>query len=85
EYTSGPHPALNAFPPTLLEGMGHDIMELYDRLAAVRSKIYSHRFRLGSLERGQEQATITFGALWRPVLAFEAWTRKIDAQTAALW
>ncbi|GJS04613.1 hypothetical protein Tco_0321121 [Tanacetum coccineum] len=28
---------------------------------------------LGSLERGQEQATIIFGSLWRPVLALEAW------------
>ncbi|GKB10363.1 hypothetical protein Tco_0844286, partial [Tanacetum coccineum] len=34
---------------------------------------------------GQEQATITFGALWRPVLALEAWAGHIDAQRAALW
>nr|GEY42457.1 hypothetical protein [Tanacetum cinerariifolium] len=38
-----------------------------------------------SLEQGQEQATITFGALWQPVLALEAWTRQTDALKGALW
>ncbi|GJT12198.1 hypothetical protein Tco_0859240 [Tanacetum coccineum] len=64
---------LDALPPTLLEGMGQDITELYDRLAAVRGEIHSQHFRLVSLELRQEQATITFGALWQPVLALEAW------------
>nr|GEY52754.1 hypothetical protein [Tanacetum cinerariifolium] len=41
--------------------------------------------QLGSLERAQEQATITFGALWRLVLAFEAWTGHKDAHRAAMW
>nr|GEY10652.1 hypothetical protein [Tanacetum cinerariifolium] len=41
--------------------------------------------QLGSLERAQEQATITFGALWRLVLALEAWTGHKDAQRAAMW
>ncbi|GJR11574.1 hypothetical protein Tco_0794226 [Tanacetum coccineum] len=31
---------------------------------AVRDEIHSQRFRLWSLERAQEQATIIFGALW---------------------
>ncbi|GJW98758.1 hypothetical protein Tco_0180566 [Tanacetum coccineum] len=46
-----------------------------------------HRWNpyLGSLERGQEHATITFGALWQPVLALEAWAGQTDAQRAALW
>ncbi|GJU82739.1 hypothetical protein Tco_1285104 [Tanacetum coccineum] len=39
----------------------------------------------GSLERAHEQAIITFGALWRPVLALEAWAGQTDAQRAALW
>ncbi|GJU77885.1 hypothetical protein Tco_1274955 [Tanacetum coccineum] len=64
---------LDAFPPTLLEGHGWDITELFDRSRAVREEIHSQCFRLGSLERAQEQATITFGAMWRPVLALEAW------------
>ncbi|GJX58448.1 hypothetical protein Tco_0289838 [Tanacetum coccineum] len=53
--------------------------------------------RLGGLETGAQwsQATITFvalwttthtsGALWRPVLAIEAWAGQTDAQRAALW
>ncbi|GKB89719.1 hypothetical protein Tco_0961991 [Tanacetum coccineum] len=76
---------LNALPPTLLEGMGWDITKLNDRSAVVRGKIHSQRFRLGSLEREQEQATITFGALWQPVLALEAWAGWTDAQRADLW
>ncbi|GJU84005.1 hypothetical protein Tco_1291551 [Tanacetum coccineum] len=40
-----------------------DIIELYDRSAAAIGEIHSQHFRLGSLKRGQEQATITFGAL----------------------
>ncbi|GJY19238.1 hypothetical protein Tco_0390729 [Tanacetum coccineum] len=39
---------------------------------------------LRSLEQGQEQATITFGALWRPVLALEVWAGHSDAQRADL-
>ncbi|GJW00833.1 hypothetical protein Tco_1556084 [Tanacetum coccineum] len=42
-------------------------------------------FRLGSLERGQEHDTISFGALWRLVLALVAWAGETDAQRAALW
>ncbi|GJT09124.1 hypothetical protein Tco_0843586 [Tanacetum coccineum] len=41
--------------------------------------------QLMSLEQGKEHATITFGALWRPVLALEAWAGHSDAQRAALW
>ncbi|GJT42651.1 hypothetical protein Tco_0951366 [Tanacetum coccineum] len=36
-------------------------------------------------EQGHEHATITFGALWQPFLAFEAWVGWTDAQRAALW
>ncbi|GJS52405.1 uncharacterized protein Tco_0625767 [Tanacetum coccineum] len=32
-----------------------------------------------------EHATITFGALWRPMLALEAWAGHTDAQRAAMW
>ncbi|GKE76356.1 hypothetical protein Tco_1542476 [Tanacetum coccineum] len=39
---------LDALPPTLLEGMGWDITELYDRSATVREEIHSQCFRLGS-------------------------------------
>ncbi|GJW17029.1 hypothetical protein Tco_0024465 [Tanacetum coccineum] len=38
-----------------------------------------------SLEHEQERVTVTFGALWRPVLALESWAGQTDAQRAALW
>ncbi|GKA88694.1 hypothetical protein Tco_0810458 [Tanacetum coccineum] len=38
-----------------------------------------------SLEYEQERVVVTFGAIWRPVLALEAWARQTDAQRAALW
>ncbi|GJX52689.1 hypothetical protein Tco_0281058 [Tanacetum coccineum] len=46
----------------------------------------SHRgigFR--SLEQEQERATMTFSAIWRPILALEAWAGQTDSQMAALW
>ncbi|GJZ20120.1 hypothetical protein Tco_0556710 [Tanacetum coccineum] len=60
---------LDALPPTIFEGYGRDFTRLFMRSEVVRDEIHSQHFRLGSLERGHEQATITFGALWRPVLA----------------
>ncbi|GJS16064.1 hypothetical protein Tco_0410536 [Tanacetum coccineum] len=33
----------------------------------------------------QERATVTFGALWRPVLALEAWAGHVDARRAEMW
>ncbi|GKC99414.1 hypothetical protein Tco_1169689, partial [Tanacetum coccineum] len=50
---------LDALPPTLFEGYGRDFTRLFARLEVVRDEIHSHRFRLGSLERAQEQDTIT--------------------------
>ncbi|GKD96090.1 hypothetical protein Tco_1379987, partial [Tanacetum coccineum] len=76
---------LDALPPTLFEGYGRDFTRLFVRSEAVRNEIHSQYFRLRSLERVQEQATITFGALWRPVLALEAWAGQTDARRAALW
>ncbi|GKA89482.1 hypothetical protein Tco_0811294 [Tanacetum coccineum] len=35
-----------------------------------------------SLELEQERTTMTFGALWRPVLALEAWTGHVDTRMA---
>nr|GEW19017.1 hypothetical protein [Tanacetum cinerariifolium] len=54
---------LDALPPTLFEGYGRDFTRLFTRLETVRDEIHSQYFRLGSLKRRQEQATITFGAL----------------------
>ncbi|GJZ46473.1 hypothetical protein Tco_0594069, partial [Tanacetum coccineum] len=48
----------------LHESIFHDHTHRLDALP-------SNLFR--SLEQEQERATVTFGALWRPVLALEAW------------
>ncbi|GJV47991.1 hypothetical protein Tco_1438203 [Tanacetum coccineum] len=71
---------LDALLPTLIKGFRRDITELLDRSGAVRDEIHSQCFRLRSLKQGQERATITFGAMWKRVLALEAWARQSDAQ-----
>nr|GFA12723.1 hypothetical protein [Tanacetum cinerariifolium] len=40
------------------------------------------RYRFMSLEREQERTVVTFGALWRPVLALEAWAERVDTRLA---
>ncbi|GJV32766.1 hypothetical protein Tco_1393166 [Tanacetum coccineum] len=37
------------------------------------------------LKHEQEKVAMTFGAIWRPVLALESWAGQTDAQRAALW
>ncbi|GJV09631.1 hypothetical protein Tco_1351172 [Tanacetum coccineum] len=76
---------LDALPPTLFEGYDRDLWELYTRSGAVRDEIFSQRYRFRSLEWEQERATVTFNAIWRPVLALEAWAGQTDSQRAALW
>nr|GEY74100.1 hypothetical protein [Tanacetum cinerariifolium] len=46
---------------------------------------FLERYRFRSLEREQERDTMTFSAIWRPVLVLEAWTGQTVAQRAALW
>ncbi|GJT30828.1 hypothetical protein Tco_0911103 [Tanacetum coccineum] len=41
--------------------------------------------KLGSLEYEQERVAVTFGAISRPVLSFEAWAGQTDAQRVAPW
>ncbi|GKB93047.1 hypothetical protein Tco_0979184 [Tanacetum coccineum] len=77
---------LDAMPPTLFAEIDRDMRELYTRSGAVRDEIISQRYRLRSLELEQEQerAVMTFGALWRPVLALEAWAGHVDTQMASM-
>ncbi|GJT47796.1 hypothetical protein Tco_0973953 [Tanacetum coccineum] len=49
---------------------------------AIISVDEDHFWRFRSLEREQERATVTFGALWRPVLALEAWVGHVDTRMA---
>nr|GEW24848.1 hypothetical protein [Tanacetum cinerariifolium] len=77
EHTSGPQ-RLVALPPTFISDIDRDLRELYNRLGVVRDKIFSHRYMFMSLEREQERTAVTFGALWRLVLALEAWPGHVD-------
>nr|GFC46154.1 hypothetical protein [Tanacetum cinerariifolium] len=62
-----------------------DLRELYTRSGAVRDEIFLQRYRFRSLEREQKRAMMTFNAIWRLVLALEAWAGHTDAQREALW
>ncbi|GKF84548.1 hypothetical protein Tco_0249446, partial [Tanacetum coccineum] len=73
DHTQG----LDVLPPTLITDIDRDVRELYTRPRVVRDEIFSQRFR--SLKRGQERVAVTFGALWRPVLALNAWVGQTDA------
>ncbi|GJS83402.1 hypothetical protein Tco_0749943 [Tanacetum coccineum] len=53
--------------------------------AAVKDEIFSQIYQFRSLEHEQERAAVTFGVLWRPLLALESWAGQTDAQRAALW
>ncbi|GJZ47152.1 hypothetical protein Tco_0600984 [Tanacetum coccineum] len=69
----------------LLTEYDRDIGELFTRSEAVRDEIFFQRCRFRSLEYEQERVVVTFGAIWRPVLALESWAGQTDAQRAALW
>ncbi|GJZ68603.1 hypothetical protein Tco_0631843, partial [Tanacetum coccineum] len=76
---------LEELSPALFERYDRDIGELFTRSGAVREEIFSQRYRFRSLEYEQERVAVTFRAIWRPVLALEAWAGQTDAQRAALW
>ncbi|GJT30593.1 hypothetical protein Tco_0910868 [Tanacetum coccineum] len=65
--------------PTATISVDH---KLYTRSGVVRDEIFSQRYRFRSLEREQERTTVTFRALWRLVLALEAWARHVDTRMA---
>ncbi|GJV56582.1 hypothetical protein Tco_1457587 [Tanacetum coccineum] len=73
---------LDALSPTLFADIDRDVRELYTRSRMVRDEIFSQRYRFRSLEREQERTIMTFGALWRPMLALEAWAGRVDTRFA---
>ncbi|GKB06080.1 reverse transcriptase domain-containing protein [Tanacetum coccineum] len=75
---------LEAMPSTLFAEIDRDVRELYTRSGAVWDEIFSQRYRLRSLEQEQERAVMTFGALWRLVLALEAWAEHVDTRMASM-
>ncbi|GKD55615.1 hypothetical protein Tco_1289002 [Tanacetum coccineum] len=54
-------------------------------VGAIKEDIFSQRYRFRSLEYEQERVALTFGAIWRPVLALKGWGGQTDTQRAALW
>ncbi|GKF73534.1 hypothetical protein Tco_0219866, partial [Tanacetum coccineum] len=75
---------LRELSPDLLKRYDRDIMELFTRSGAVRDKIFSLRNGLRSLKHEQERVAVTFGAIWRLLLALESWAGQTDAQREAL-
>ncbi|GJV96972.1 hypothetical protein Tco_1548549 [Tanacetum coccineum] len=73
---------LDVLPPTMFADIDRDVRELYTRSGVVRDEIFLQRYRFRSLEREQERTAVMFGALWRPVLALEAWTGRVDTRLA---
>ncbi|GJR75891.1 hypothetical protein Tco_0088256 [Tanacetum coccineum] len=78
---------LEALPPSLFEGMDEDLRGVgtLGRCAVwmrlfVRSRVLG--LRSGAVK--QERAIVTFGAIWRPVLALESWAGRVDAQRATM-
>ncbi|GJS34246.1 hypothetical protein Tco_0532628 [Tanacetum coccineum] len=85
-------PSLVASPATD-ESEGF-LTKLGTRVEMQEGLIHDHMVRLGelspalfkrSLEHEQERVAVTFGAIWRPVLALESWAGQTDAQRAAIW
>nr|GEW03239.1 hypothetical protein [Tanacetum cinerariifolium] len=57
-----------------------DVRKLYTRSGETRDEIFSQRYRFRSLKHEQERTVVTFKALWRPVLALEAWAGRFDTR-----
>ncbi|GJU20774.1 hypothetical protein Tco_1154116 [Tanacetum coccineum] len=66
--------------PTLFACIDKDVRKLYTRSGVVRDEIFSQRYKFMSLELEQERIAMKFGALWRPVLALEAWPGHVDTR-----
>nr|GEX90651.1 hypothetical protein [Tanacetum cinerariifolium] len=49
---------------------------------AITDEIFSQRYQFRSLEHEHERTAMTFRALWRPMLALEAWTGRRFAARA---
>ncbi|GJY33216.1 hypothetical protein Tco_0417685 [Tanacetum coccineum] len=77
-------PSFVALPATAeTEGF---LTELGARVDMQGGLIRDHtRYRFRSLEHEQERVALTFGAIWRPVLALKSWAGQTDAQREALW
>ncbi|GKA78299.1 hypothetical protein Tco_0784836 [Tanacetum coccineum] len=64
----------------LFERYDRDIRDLFTRSGEVRDEISSQRYQFRSLEHEQERVAVTFGAIWRPVLALDSWAEERHAR-----
>nr|GFA41516.1 hypothetical protein [Tanacetum cinerariifolium] len=71
---------LDAMPPILFAKINKDVRELYTRSGAVKDEIFTHKYRFRSLEHEQDRTFMMFGALWRLVLALDAWAGCVDTR-----
>nr|GEY06073.1 hypothetical protein [Tanacetum cinerariifolium] len=71
---------LGELSPALFERYDRDIGELFTRPGVAKDEIFSKRYKFRSLEHEQERTVVTFGALWRHVLALEAWAGRVDTR-----
>nr|GEV81757.1 hypothetical protein [Tanacetum cinerariifolium] len=67
-------------PPVQTPPSPKDVRELYTRSGEVKDEIFSQRYRFRSLEHKQERTAVTFGALWRLVLALKARAGLVDTR-----
>ncbi|GJR09628.1 hypothetical protein Tco_0792280 [Tanacetum coccineum] len=76
---------LEELSPALFERYDRDIRELFTRSGAVREENFCQMYRFRSLMYEQDRVVVTFGAIWRLVLALKAWAGQTNTQRAALW
>ncbi|GJT41053.1 hypothetical protein Tco_0940918 [Tanacetum coccineum] len=91
EWSSGSLP-ISPAPSTIPSPISSPMIPLTVEMLGGMS--HDHTVRLGelsptmferSLEHEHERVAVTFGAIWRPVLALESWAGHTDAQRAAMW
>ncbi|GJV20168.1 hypothetical protein Tco_1369188 [Tanacetum coccineum] len=75
---------LDSLPLSRFECHDQDFVELFARLESIHKEINSQHFKLRSLDRGQEQAVVTFSILWRPILALDTKRRFMTSGGRAL-
>nr|GEV91708.1 hypothetical protein [Tanacetum cinerariifolium] len=75
---------LRELSPALFERYDRDIKELFTKSMAVVYETFSQRYRFRSLRHEQKRTIVKFRALWRPVMALEAWAGRVDTQMAKM-
>nr|GEW44250.1 hypothetical protein [Tanacetum cinerariifolium] len=72
---------LGELSPALFERYDRDIKELFTRSGEVRDEIFFQMYDRDI----RELFAVTFGVIWRPIVALESWEGQTNAQRAAMW